>query len=184
MQHLLTPLRDIWSKTSHQPGLHHGCRLLSWILIEACASSFFKVNLLWRRQYDEGEEGRTGGDICVVWSSTCPGLAANFTAVLLLCPGFHAVKKPSPSLCKVTDHHQRASWSPLSRDNGNNEHKKSGKGAMALKAGLGRSETNVCCLNPVSALCLSKSVASCRLKQMGQFSGGRKHKTGHPSHHY
>ena len=94
---------------------------------------------------------------------------------------FMLLKSPPSSLCKVTDHHQRASWCPLSRDNGNNEHKKSGKGAMALK---GRSETNACCLNPVSALCLSKSVASCRLKQMGQFSGGRKHKTGHPSHHY
>ena len=181
MQHLLTPLRDIWSKTSHQPGLHHGCRLLSCLLIEACASSFFKVNLLWRRQYDQGEEGGA----FVLYEAPPVRVWRQISRQSCLCArDFMLLKSPPSSLCKVTDHHQRASWCPLSRDNGNNEHKKSGKGAMALKAGLGRSETNACCLNPVSALCLSKSVASCRLKQMGQFSGGRKHKTGHPSHHY
>ena len=181
MQHLLTPLRDIWSKTSHhphQPGLHHGCRLLSCLLIEACASSFSKVNLLWRSQYDDGGGGR--------WHLCCvklhlSGFGGKFHGSAR---DFMLLKSPPPSLCKVTDHHQRASWCPLSWDNGNNEHKKSGKGAMALKAALGRRETNACCLHPVSALCLSKSVASCRLRQMGQFEGERKHKTGHPSHHY
>ena len=99
------------------------------------------------------------------------------------------------ALCRVTDHHQGASWWPLSRDNGNNE-RQNCKSPSPSHDGLeisprkqgAKSDWDKChkpfvsevrqmlqalSLVSVSALCLfrSRSCSFCRFRQIGSISG-------------
>ena len=134
---------------------------------------------------------RVGGDIWVVLSGTCPGLAANFTAAQFLWPRFHAVKKPSGKSPTIIRGHPGGHWAEI-------------MATMSVKIarvpsphdGLeisprkqrAKSDWDKChkpfvsevrqmlqalSLVSVSALCLfrSRSCSFCRFGQMGSISG-------------